>query len=92
MYIGKSIVGTCSTHISFGSLAASGLFKIFRMGLRRFFKNLFALRVKADEIVSEDIIIVYVFSMGLCIKSCLSINDSVIGPTGAGKSSVSSLD
>jgi hypothetical protein len=33
------------------------------MGLRRFFKNLFARRVKVDEIVNEDIIIVYVFSM-----------------------------
>jgi hypothetical protein len=30
--------------------------------LLNFFKNLFARRVKVDEIASEDIIIVYVFS------------------------------
>ena len=32
------------------------------MGLFNFFKNLFARRVKVDEIASEDIIIVYVLS------------------------------
>jgi len=58
------------------------------MGLREFFKSLFARRVKVDEIANEDIIIVCVFS-DVPRSGCSSDSISVIGPTGAGKSSVS---